>query len=46
MNKVYANPRIEISTGDFERPVGDLGVEIDCRKKGVVGGATTRPTWD
>jgi penicillin-binding protein 1A len=46
MNKVYANPRIEISTGDFERPVGDLGVEIDCWKKGVVGGATTRPTWD
>lgn len=46
MNKVYANPRIEISTGDFERPVGDLGVEIDCRKKGVVGGASTRPTWD
>jgi len=44
MNQVYADPSIEISTGDFERPPGDLGVEIDCRKKARGGG--TKPLWD
>ncbi|MBK8530928.1 MAG: transglycosylase domain-containing protein [Flavobacteriales bacterium] len=46
MNKVYADPSIEISTGDFERPVGDLGVEIDCRKKGGITNGSTKPVWD
>ncbi len=46
MNQVYANPRIEISTGDFERPEGDLGVEIDCRKKGGGTNGVTKPSWD
>lgn len=43
MNRVYADPSIEISTGDFERPEGDLGVEIDCRK--AKGGGTGKPDW-
>ncbi len=43
MNKVYADPTIEISTGDFERPEGDLGVELDCRK--AKGGGTSKPNW-
>lgn len=43
MNKVYADPGIEISTGDFERPEGDLGVELDCRK--AKGGGTGKPNW-
>ena len=46
MNKVYADPEIEISTGDFERPAGDLGVEIDCRKKSGQVNSTGKPTWD
>ncbi|MBK6341797.1 MAG: transglycosylase domain-containing protein [Flavobacteriales bacterium] len=44
MNKVYADPTIEISTGDFERPEGELGVEIDCRK--AKGGTSGKPIWD
>ncbi|MBK8225650.1 MAG: transglycosylase domain-containing protein [Flavobacteriales bacterium] len=44
MNKVYADPTIEISTGDFERPEGELGVEIDCRK--AKGGTSAKPIWD
>jgi penicillin-binding protein 1A len=32
MNKVYADPTIDISKGDFHRPDGDLGVETDCHK--------------
>jgi len=46
MNRVYADPRIEISTGDFERPEGDLGVEIDCRKKGGGANGASKPSWD
>ena len=45
MNKVYADSTITISTGDFERPAGDLGVEIDCRKKGKGGTANGKPNW-
>jgi penicillin-binding protein 1A len=44
MNKVYADPSITISTGDFEAPSEPLGVEIDCRRKGQGGGS--RPTWE
>lgn len=46
MNKIYADPGIDISTGDFERPEGALGVEIDCRKKGKGGPDFGTPTWD
>ena len=45
MNKVYADSTISISTGDFERPAGDLGVEIDCRKKGKGGTTNGKPNW-
>ncbi|HET6245538.1 MAG: penicillin-binding protein [Bacteroidetes bacterium] len=30
MQKVYADPTITISKGDFERPTGKLDVEVDC----------------
>ncbi len=45
MNKVYADPAIEISTGDFERPEGELGVEIDCRAKAKAGPGNGKPNW-
>ena len=45
MNKVYADSTIAISTGDFERPAVDLGVEIDCRRKGAGGKDGGRPNW-
>ncbi len=45
MNKVYADPSIEISTGDFERPEGDLGVEMDCRARKKDGGTDGKPNW-
>ncbi|HRH37094.1 MAG TPA: transglycosylase domain-containing protein, partial [Flavobacteriales bacterium] len=45
MNRVYADATIDISTGDFERPEGDLGVEIDCRAKARGGGTNTGPDW-
>ncbi|MCB9182871.1 MAG: transglycosylase domain-containing protein [Flavobacteriales bacterium] len=45
MNKVYADPSIEISTGDFERPEGDLGVEMDCRARAKGGGTDGKPNW-
>jgi penicillin-binding protein 1A len=53
MNKVYADSTITISTGDFERPAGDLGVELNCHGQkptgeGVGGeeGGGEGPTWD
>lgn len=45
MNKVYADATIDISTGDFEKPEGDLGVEIDCRQKARVGTPNGKPNW-
>jgi penicillin-binding protein 1A len=45
MNRVYADPTIEISTGDFERPEGDLGVEIDCRVRANGGNGSGKPNW-
>ncbi len=32
MKKVYADPQLKISNGDFEAPIGGLNVEIDCEK--------------
>ncbi|MFN3875216.1 MAG: penicillin-binding protein 1A [Flavobacteriales bacterium] len=43
MNKVYADPTIEIGTGDFEPPAGGLGVELDCRK--AKPGQAGKPDW-
>lgn len=45
MNKVYADASIKISTGDFEPPEGDLGIQIDCRAKARGGTATEEPEW-
>ena len=38
MNKVYEDPTIDISKGDFPKPQGDLGVELDCRNGAKDGG--------
>ena len=36
MNKIYADSTISISRGDFTKPPGDLGVDLDCcHKKGI-----------
>lgn len=32
MKKIYADKKLEISTGDFEAPLQPLSVEINCRK--------------
>jgi penicillin-binding protein 1A len=32
MQKCYADPRLKISKAAFERPEGDLGIELDCAK--------------
>src|SRR6185503_16496123 len=51
MNKVYADSTLEISQGDFKKPEGDLGIDLDCGKKG--GGPEEdpfrekeEPTWE
>jgi penicillin-binding protein 1A len=50
MNKVYTDPSIDISKGDFHKPDGDLGVEIDCRKASdggpVFEDRDDGPSWD
>lgn len=46
MNKIYADPKIEISTGDFERPSGPIGIETNCRNKAPVHNGTVKPNWD
>tara|TARA_Y100000782_G_C10189350_1_gene269594 strand:+ start:13544 stop:15988 length:2445 start_codon:yes stop_codon:yes gene_type:complete len=38
MKKVYADPSIKISTGDFEAPLEPLSVELDCDKYSSSGG--------
>lgn len=32
MKRIYADPTLGVSQGDFERPATPLSVEIDCRK--------------
>ncbi len=32
MKRIYADPTLSVSQGDFERPATPLSVEIDCRK--------------
>jgi penicillin-binding protein 1A len=32
MKRIYADPKLKLSTGDFERPANPLSVEIDCAK--------------
>ncbi len=34
MEKVYADPSLNYSKGDFERPLKELSVELDCNKYG------------
>jgi penicillin-binding protein 1A len=47
MNKVYADPTIEISTGDFEKPKDFDPASIDCRQRAKGGAAPSgSPNWD
>ena len=46
MNGVYADPSIEISTGDFEVPEGFDPATLNCRERSKNGGTTTEPKWD
>jgi len=32
MKRIYADSKLKLSTGDFERPANPLSVEIDCAK--------------
>ena len=32
MNKIYADPSLGISRGDFDKPLRDLSIEVDCEK--------------
>lgn len=32
MRKVYADPSLGISTGDFDKPLKDVSIEFDCEK--------------
>ena len=32
MKKVYADPSLGISQGDFEKPLKDVSIEFDCEK--------------
>ena len=34
MDKVYNDPRLNFTKGDFERPLKELSVEVDCDKFG------------
>lgn len=48
MKSIYADETLEISTDDFERPPGELGVELDCdeykrQQQGIFGGDS--PNW-
>jgi penicillin-binding protein 1A len=46
MNKVYADPSISISTGDFEAPQNVSGIDYNCRTKGANGPGIIPPSWD
>ncbi len=47
MKKVYADPTLKISKGDFEHPKGELSVEVDCGKyHGEPGTNTVNPIDD
>jgi len=46
MKKVYANPELKISKGDFQAPAGGLDVEIDCDKFKKQSSGATNPSLD
>lgn len=43
MKKVYADPRLKISMGDFEAPPGGLSVVVDCDQYKKNNQSTTNP---
>ena len=46
MKKVYADPTLKISKGDFTPPAGGLDVEIDCDKFKKQSSGATNPSLD
>ncbi len=46
MNRVYADPSIEISTGDFEPPMYVDGIDYNCREAVKTNTGPTRPMWE
>ena len=46
MKKVYADPTLKISKGDFTPPAGGLNVEIDCDKFKKQSSGATNPSLD
>lgn len=46
MKKVYANPDLKISQGDFEAPVGGLKVVIDCDQYKKNSQGSSNPALD
>lgn len=40
MQKVYADPKLKISKGDFEKPAKQITIELDCRKYDMEQGET------
>ena len=46
MKKVYADPSLKISKGDFIAPAGGLDVEIDCDKFKKQSSGATNPSLD
>ncbi|MBP3942366.1 penicillin-binding protein [Sphingobacteriaceae bacterium WQ 2009] len=46
MKKVYADPKLKYSKGDFELPEGGLTRTIDCNKYSNFQGATPEPPLD
>lgn len=48
MNKVYSDSTLKIEEGDFERPEGPLGIEIDCDvyRKGNTFEGSSEPNFE
>lgn len=44
MQKVYADPRLKYSKGDFEPPKGGVNVTLDCNAYAAKTDSTTAPT--
>ncbi len=46
MNRIYDDPQIQISTGDFKKPDEELDLEMDCKKYlEENGGDNGSPDW-
>lgn len=43
MQKVYADPTLNISKGDFEKPLTDIALDFDCDKYEEEQNAAVKP---